>query len=330
VARESTVGGTALLLHFVNSGKVSTGAELPPQAYMPLRDHSGMAILNDLARHGGLAATHELLAAGHTQYELSCAVSSGLIIRIRQGWYGLPGIHEDAIRAVRVGGRLSCTSGAYFHSLWVLRPTELHVEVTPNTSRLRSQRDKDIRLSEISQSHTVVHWCDTNSPGTRLAVSARYCLRRMALCLPAEEVVAAADSAIRTGVISLRQWSDDIRELPPSLAKGLQRVDPNSESIIESLARFRLHELGFAPRLQVNIAGVGRVDLMLGDRLVIELDGWEYHSDREQFETDRRRDAQLSARGFRVLRFSYRQVTERATEVNRAIVAAVVRGDHCA
>lgn len=288
-----------------------------------------MKIINDITQRGGLAATHELLATGHTQYELGRATAAGLIIRVRQGWYCLPGTDEAAMRAVRVGGRLSCISGASFHSLWVLPAPKLHVEVLPNTSRLRSQTDKRVRLSTVSSSATVVHWSDVDSPGTRYLVSARHCLRQMAQCRPPEEVVAAADSAVRTGLISSRDWAADISELPTSLTKVLERVTPRSESIIESLTRFRLQSLGLQPLLQVRIAGVGRVDLMIGERLVIELDGWEYHADREQFENDRQRDARLSARGFRVLRFSYRQVTERWFEVSRAILAAVARGDHC-
>jgi very-short-patch-repair endonuclease len=43
-------------------------------------------------------------------------------------------------------------------------------------------------------------------------------------------------------------------------------------------------------------------------RLVVETDGWGYHSSRAAFEADRARDVQLQRRGFTVLRFTYRQV----------------------
>jgi hypothetical protein len=42
-------------------------------------------------------------------------------------------------------------------------------------------------------------------------------------------------------------------------------------------------------------------------RLVVELDGWEYHRTRDAFERDRRRDAALQAIGCRVLRFTARE-----------------------
>jgi len=40
----------------------------------------------------------------------------------------------------------------------------------------------------------------------------------------------------------------------------------------------------------------------------VEVDGFAYHSSREAFERDRRRDARLQAAGYRVVRFTYRQI----------------------
>jgi very-short-patch-repair endonuclease len=45
-------------------------------------------------------------------------------------------------------------------------------------------------------------------------------------------------------------------------------------------------------------------------RLIVEIDGAAYHSDRAAFERDRLRDAELQAAGFRVIRVTWRQLTE--------------------
>ena len=43
-------------------------------------------------------------------------------------------------------------------------------------------------------------------------------------------------------------------------------------------------------------------------RLIVETDGRAAHGDRAAFESDRRRDQQLVAAGWRVVRFTWRQV----------------------
>lgn len=280
-----------------------------------------------IERHGGLAPTYELLAAGWTSYQLTRAVASGDIIRVRQGWYALPETPELLQQAVRVGGRLSCISGALRYGMPVSGSPFLHVAVARNSCRLRSKDDKSTRLIDDNRA-VVVHWTDDRDSDDRMLQSPIRCVADMVRCQSAELVVAAADAALRLGLFSLRDWRSVLSSLPDRLAALLGRVDARSESITESLARFRFHGLGIEPRLQVKIAGVGRVDMIFGERLVIEIDGWAYHGDREQFERDRRRDARLSAKGFRVLRFSYRQVMHSWSEVKAAVLAAIARGDH--
>lgn len=75
------------------------------------------------------------------------------------------------------------------------------------------------------------------------------------------------------------------------------------------------------PRPEVNVR-VGRyeVDFLWRDvRVIVEVDGWSHHSNRSSFEADRRRDRDLRLRGYTVLRFTYREVTEDP----RAVVASL-------
>jgi len=51
------------------------------------------------------------------------------------------------------------------------------------------------------------------------------------------------------------------------------------------------------------------VDFVFGDqRVVVEVDGYRYHRSRQRFEADRRRDADLQAAGYAVLRVTWRQL----------------------
>jgi hypothetical protein len=61
-------------------------------------------------------------------------------------------------------------------------------------------------------------------------------------------------------------------------------------------------------------------------RLVVECDGYAYHGTRQAFERDRRRDAELLARGFRTVRLTYRDVTRRPGWVQRMVSAAYAAG----
>ena len=81
-------------------------------------------------------------------------------------------------------------------------------------------------------------------------------------------------------------------------------------------------------RTQVEISGVGRVDVLIGERLVLELDGRGFHDDDHSFEEDRRRDLELHRLGYVVIRLSYRQVMEQWPRAEQVIRVLVQRRDH--
>jgi very-short-patch-repair endonuclease len=64
------------------------------------------------------------------------------------------------------------------------------------------------------------------------------------------------------------------------------------------------------PSPEVNArVGPYEVDFLFrGASLIVETDGFRHHGNRAAFESDRARDAELQAMGYRVLRFTYRQV----------------------
>ena len=65
-----------------------------------------------------------------------------------------------------------------------------------------------------------------------------------------------------------------------------------------------------SPRTNQRI-GRWEVDAVWQDeRLVVEVDGYAFHSTREAFERDRRKDAELGAAGFRVRRVTWRQLAK--------------------
>jgi very-short-patch-repair endonuclease len=67
-----------------------------------------------------------------------------------------------------------------------------------------------------------------------------------------------------------------------------------------------------------------KVDALWPDlKLVVEVDGYEFHGDRDAFENDRARDAILVAHGYRVLRFTARQLRDQPLIVLGQLAAAL-------
>jgi very-short-patch-repair endonuclease len=276
-----------------------------------------------IVARGGAIATHELHSAGLTKGAIEHEIRRGNLARARQGWYVNPDIHPDLVRAVRVGGRLSCRSALDLQGVWVVTDGLLHVTVDGNDCQLRSPNHA--RRRRAASDATVVHWRDAFER-SRLIVDPVNAIEDLCSCADPELVCASADSLLHRDP---RQWSrlaEMASRVPAAYRSALLGCDGVCESGTETLFWLRMHH--WRPRRQLAIPGVGRVDFLFGDRLVVEVDGEEFHTDPFAFERDRHRDAVLSAMGFRVLRFSYRQVMERWPEVEAAVNAAILRGDH--
>ncbi|HEU0206894.1 MAG TPA: DUF559 domain-containing protein [Pseudolysinimonas sp.] len=281
--------------------------------------------LRSIQARGGLAATHELAADGISRGYLAGLVRTRRVIRVRQGWYARPDLPPALVRAARVGGLLTCRSALDLAGLWVVDDGRLHVLVERNDCQLRSPDHPR------STDAVTVHWHPRRSAplasraSLRLLVDPLSAIADLAGCTSPELLAATADSL-------LHRWPERVAELhrlasvlPLPAGAALLQADGICESGIETLFWLRMRHLG--PRRQVPTSGVGRVDFQFGERLIVEVDGAAFHAGSAAFEADRERDAMLSARGYRVLRFSYHQVMERWPEVHAAVWAAILRGD---
>lgn len=289
-------------------------------------DRWAVNLIDDIQELGGLVPAHALIRRGWTYNALSYAARFGRVLRIRQGWYTLPGVDALLAAAWRVGGLLSCVSAARTFGLWVPHDPRLHVTVPPRHARMRTPRDMRTRLREHPDSSVRVHWRRC-SAFDRFRATPLECILDLATCFRPEWVIAAVDSALRFGRISRSDLALLKRRLPAYASWILDAADPRSESFPESVLRGLLVLRGIPFRIQIDIDDM-RVDFLLGSRLVVEVDGREFHNSVLGFENDRARDARLSALGYRVLRFSYAQVVHRPDEVLAAIRASIARNDH--
>jgi very-short-patch-repair endonuclease len=285
-----------------------------------------MDLLDDIRQLGGLAPAFALLRYGWSYSALSRAARAGTVMRVRQGWYALPGIDDLMARAWRVGGLLACCSAARTYGMWAPPDENLHVAVPPRHARMRQPHDMRTRLADASRVRVRLHW-RVCAAFDRFRATPLECVIDLAHCFRAEWVLGALDSGLRLNLIRRRDMEILRRALPAHARWIVDAADARSGSFPESVLRGLLVQASSGCRIHEWIADM-RVDFLIGDRLVIEVDGREFHGDHLGFENDRSRDARLSSLGYRVLRFSYAQVVHRPEEVLTAIRAAIARNDH--
>ena len=262
----------------------------------------------------------ELLAEGRTGREIAAAVHRGELIRARRGHYLPSAAPASLIAAVRVGGRLACVSELRSRGIWVVDDDQrVHVHVPSNASRLRDPADRGRPLSPDAGART--HWQDLRDPARASPghVSMVDALLQSVGCLPARLLAASVDSALRAGLSLAAQ---QILMTDPVLRGLLAHADTSAESGLETIVRELARDLRFAVRTQVPIDGVGFVDMVIEDRIVVEADGLAFHSG-AAVARDRRRDAAVVASGRTVLRFGYPQIVGEPETVARSLIAAV-------
>ncbi|PPF28892.1 hypothetical protein C5D07_12780 [Rathayibacter tritici] len=274
-----------------------------------------------LLRAGGVVKTAQFLREGTTQRELTRAVVAGSLVRIRKGWYARPGLAPSIEQAFRVGGVLACADAAAVHGLWVPHFRGLHVAVVDRASRLRDREEYHRRLAHAAD--VVVHWSETAPSPCTLVQSIEDCIVIAARCQGAEFAFVLLESALRLRLLGDSAKQRLLERLPPRIQRLLLPAGRLSESGLESMVAFRLHRLGIRFRQQVRI-GARRVDFLLGEALVLEVDGAAFH----EADQDNRRDIELGRLGYRIHHFRSSAVLRHWDTVEADIVAALSRGDH--
>ena len=254
-----------------------------------LRKRHGITKLSSL-RHAEL--TPSMLPAGISHY---------------RGWIYDPNRYTlDQVRAYVYNASLSCVSAAQIYELPLLlkeRPQKTHLSVAYNrgmhASKLRRFDDVCIHREQImSEEERRTHIA---SIGT--------VLERVLVCMPLKVSLPMLDAARNRGLYDISTLT-----LPtsgsrvPHLREAIGLSTDRARSILETVARLQLIDLGLTPEVGVWIEGVGEVDMIILDFIVIEVDGWAFHSSKEQREKDLKRDRELLRRGYVVLRFTYDDV----------------------
>lgn len=267
-------------------------------------------------RHG-IAHSSDLRAAGYSAWEVRCAVEAGTLERVHRSWLVSAECSPARRRAALVSGRITCVTAAREKGLWTPAADEVHVAVATTASRNKC-------------SGLVVHWSQGPLPVPRFGVDEPLLnvLFHVARCLEPVEAATVWESALRTGAVTLAQlrrtqWGT------PRATRVLERVGGQSDSGVETTFLGIARTCGIEVRQQVLIDG-HPVDALIGERLVVQLDGFEFHGAARDRRRDLRQDARLALLGYTVLRFDYQQIMFDARYVMETLMNAIAQGLHLA
>lgn len=277
------------------------------------------SVATAIRRRGGVARVATLRQDGHSTAQIRAAATRGDVHRLRKGWVAVADAPADVVRAVTLGGRLACLSAARYHGLWVPDvDNELHVSLPRHAGRVFGD------LAECTAHWDSASWHDEAAT----VESVEGLVRQVLLCCDRETAIVIIDSALNRRALSHAALRRLVGGLPSRFASVLSEVDSASESGLETLCRVRLRGLGASIRSQVTIPGVGRVDLLIGDRLIVEADGREWHEGSTAFHADRTRDLALLRLGYIVVRVSYALVVTEWKLVELTVRALLGRREH--
>lgn len=254
-----------------------------------LRKRHGITKLSSL-RHAELTPTMLPQSIGHYR-----------------GWiYDKNSFTLDQVRAFVYNACISCVSAAQMYELPVLmeeRPQKTHLSVSYNRgmhpSKLRRFDDVCIHREQFV----------SDEERRTLVASIGTVLERVLVCMPLKVSLPMLDAARNRGLYDVSTLT-----IPPTgsrlphLREALSLSSDRARSILETVARLQLIDMGLTPQVGVWIEGVGEVDMIILGFIVIEVDGWAFHSSKEQREKDLKRDRELLRRGYVVLRFTYDDV----------------------
>jgi len=276
-----------------------------------------------VSARGGIVHRADVLEHGVSARALRAAIDGGTLQRVRRFWVATADAPPLLVTAALATARLACASAAAHRGWWMPPHTadRVHLYLAPTAHAPRSPQDA---------SGPVRHWSSPIVPvGPRALVeSVPDTLEHIASCLPREDALVLWEDAARAERIDplalrrVRWRSARARELA-QIVTG--QMGPGLETIFVS----RLARGGVAVRVQVPLAGHD-VDVLIGERLVAQLDGFRYHSSSADRTRDIAHDRELIALGYTVLRFSYVEVLHRWQSVERAVLRAIAQGDHLA
>jgi very-short-patch-repair endonuclease len=269
------------------------------------------------ARQYGVVTRRQLREAGLSEHAIDNLVKRGHLRAIHRGVYRvgpLVAVRAREMAAVLASGADACVSHQSAAVLWELlspgsAPAAIAVIVRgrhrPVRPGIASHREPTLRADEVTHLEGIPI---TTAARTVLDLagltSSRQLERALARCKRKHPTAWDALPEL------LRRHPRHVgsRRLRAILGSGTTPALTRSEAeerLLALIRRGRLRE----PETNVRIHGFEVDFLWRAERLVVEVDGFAFHSSRRSFEGDRLRDGDLVGHGLRVARVTWHHLT---------------------
>lgn len=267
-----------------------------------------------------------LRAEGMSRESIRAAVGAGQLFHARRDVYLARPASDRLQQAARVGGRLDCVSLMREAGVFVLAAErDLHVQVPKHRSRLRSPRARSVPLNGRTHS-VVVHWRDDPADPRALHTDPVHAVTQALACQRPRASLATLDSALNVGFIGEAQLDAVFARLPRRWGALRAAVDGRAEAGSETFARLISRTFGVSVELQVQVKGVGRVDILVDGWIIVECDSRAFHGGWESQERDRRRDLAAAAQGYTTLRPAATHLFDEPRLLRDALAGLLARG----
>jgi hypothetical protein len=272
----------------------------------------------DVARHAfrqhGNVTRQQLIAAGLDDKGLARRVRHGRLFPVHRGVYAVgrpPRLPvERAAAAVLACGPDAALSHLGALALWGWTKTWPDtLDVTVVTDR-RPKGVTTHRVGNLLPRDTTVQL------GIAVTSPARTALDCAPLLEPKHRTRTIND-ALRGPYLKIAHLADVRARFPTH--PGAKLIDPFLDGRNPTRSRFEDDFVAFCddhhlPRPLINVKVAGHtVDALFPEqKLIVELDGWDFHKDRDAFETDRARDGDTLRAGFRTRRITWDRLHDQA------------------
>jgi very-short-patch-repair endonuclease len=283
-------------------------------------------VLSLARRQHGVVARPQLERAGLSHGWIRHRLATGWLRRLCRGVYLVGPLEVQHSKAM--AATLSAGPGALLshYAAVVLRglrpPRDGLIDVTVPGRKIRTREGLRVHTAHLHPDDATRHL------GIPVTSPARTLLDYAATAPTRDLARAVEEAQVQRQVTDLslnEQFSRYPKHRGTSALREAIRTDPK---LTRSEAERRLLELIRAaglpePETNARIAG-WEVDFLWRERrLVVEVDGYAFHSMRSSFERDRRKEADLAAAGLRISRLTWRQLTAEPIGVVGRLATAI-------